>query len=304
MMLRLGMRMTKVEPQTAETWVRKAIAGGVMTGNDDAAYFRHAADPSSARNQHTDRFDGVEVVPRNRNGQGYGKVAKTFVDELVNNYDPRSPFYITLWQGNRSGVSLPDRELYSRINDQKGLPSGYDEQSIKAVPGWEDFTAPTSYTEISEPNLNTIGHRGTPTFFVRYPQIELLLAEAAIRGWGAPLSAKEHYDKAVRGSMDQSYTRMFPGNHVTPEADIVAYLNGTGGNGTQGRPWEESASFERKMELIHTQFWIVSYLDGLEAFANYRRTDYPKLIAPNYPGNLTGGVIPRRVPYQETEKKP
>ena len=301
MMLRLGMRMTKVEPQTAETWVRKAILGGVMQSNADAAYFRHAADPSSARNQQTDRFDGVEVVPRGQQGKGYGKVAKTFVDELVSNYDPRCPFYITMWQGNRSGVSLADRELYSRINDQKGLPTGYDEQTIKLLPGWEDFTAPDSYVGISEPNLNTIGHRGTPTFFVRYAQIELLLAEAAIRGWGAPLSAQEHYERGVRGSMDPSYTSLFPGNYVTPESDIVAYLNGTGGDGTQGRPWDDLASFDRKMELIHTQFWIASYLDGLEAFANWRRTEYPKLTAPNYPGNYTGGTMPRRVPYNDTE---
>ena len=240
MMLRLGMRMTKVEPQTAETWVRKAIAGGVMTSNDDTAFIEHNELNSNGYNQHTQRFDGVEVVPRNREGQGYGKVAATFVNMLRDNHDPRSPFYITLWQGNVANVTAAAREQWSKTEIQVGLPTGYDEQTIKNVPGFEDFVAPTSYARISEPNLNTIGSRSTPNFFVRYSQTELLLAEAALRGWGAPLSAKEHYERGVRGSMDLSYTSLFPGNHVTPEADIVAYLNGTGGNGSQGMPWEDS----------------------------------------------------------------
>jgi len=296
MMLRLGMRMTKVEPQTAETWVRKAIAGGVMTSNDDTAFIEHNDLNSGGRNQHTERFDGGEVVQRTLNGNGYGKVAATFVNQLRNTHDPRSPFYITLWQGNRANVSLADRITYSKIEDQVGLPTGYDLTTIEDVmPGF-------SYTQISEPNLNTIGSRSTPNFFVRYSQTELLLAEAAIRNWGAPLSAKEHYERGVRGSMDKSYTNLFPGNYdLTTEANIVAYLTNTGGDGTQGMAWEESGSFERKMELIHTQFWIASYLDGLEAFANWRRTEYPRLTAPNMPGNFTGGTMPRRVPYHRTE---
>ena len=301
LMLRLAMRTTKVEQATAETYVKKAIAGGVFTSNADIAYMEHNEANSNGYNQHTNRFDGVEVVPRNANGTGYGKVAATFVNMLRDNYDPRSPFFITLWQGNRSGVSLADRELYSKIEDQVGLPTGYDDALIKTVPGFEDFVAPTSYTRISEVNLNTIGHRAAPNIFMQYFEVEYLLAEAALRGWesGTP---KEHYEKGVRASMSNQY--LYPGNYVITEADIANYLNGTGGNGTQGMPWDAAAGdFERGMELIHTQFWISNYLNGLEAFANWRRTEYPKLTAPNLlPGSMTGGIMPRRVPYNDTEK--
>ena len=302
LMLRLGMRMTKVEPQTAETWVKKAIAGGVMTSNDDIAYMEHNELASGGYNQQTQRFDGPEVTPRSANGTGYGKVAENFVNLLRNNHDPRSPFYITMWQGNQADVSLADRELYSKIEDQVGLPTGYDDESIKTVPGFGDWVSPASYTRISEVNMNTIGHRAAPSVFIRYAQVELLVAEAALRGWGAPLSAKEHYERGVRASMTvTSWKNLYPGNYVVSETDIDNYLAGTGGDGTQGMPWEESGSFERKMELIHTQFYLASYLDGLEAFANWRRTEFPKLTAPNYPGNYTGGTMPRRVPYNTTE---
>lgn len=42
MMLRLGMRLTKVDPGMAQNWVSKAIAGGVMDGTEDTNFMRHA----------------------------------------------------------------------------------------------------------------------------------------------------------------------------------------------------------------------------------------------------------------------
>lgn len=41
-MLRLGMRLTKVDAALAQTWVQKAIAGGVMTSFDDIAKISYA----------------------------------------------------------------------------------------------------------------------------------------------------------------------------------------------------------------------------------------------------------------------
>jgi len=37
-------------------------------------------------------------------------------------------------------------------------------------------------------------------------------------------------------------------------------------------------------------------------YANYRRTGYPALVPNNYPGNATGGKIPRRFLYPTTEQ--
>ena len=41
-------------------------------------------------------------------------------------------------------------------------------------------------------NLNTIASNSTPSVFQQYAEIEFLLAEAALRGWG-PGDAKTHY---------------------------------------------------------------------------------------------------------------
>src|SRR5690606_26083174 len=41
MMLRLGMRLTKVDNATAKLWVQKAIAGGVIVKDEDVAFVQY-----------------------------------------------------------------------------------------------------------------------------------------------------------------------------------------------------------------------------------------------------------------------
>ena len=55
------------------------------------------------------------------------------------------------------------------------------------------------------------------------------------------------------------------------------------------------------MKQIHTQFWVSLFMNNIEVYANWRRTGYPELTPTNYPGNQTGGVIPRRLRYPESE---
>ena len=40
----------------------------------------------------------------------------------------------------------------------------------------------------------------------------------------------------------------------------------------------------KALEQIRTQYWIASFLNGPEAFANYRRTGFPALAPNPYPG--------------------
>lgn len=53
------------------------------------------------------------------------------------------------------------------------------------------------------------------------------------------------------------------------------------------------------LEKIMTQKYIAMYLD-VEAFTDWRRTGIPALT-PN-PGNVTGDIIPRRLPYPQSER--
>jgi hypothetical protein len=283
LMLRLGMRLTKVDPALAETWVKKAIAGGVMQSNDDVARLNHT--DGTELNFYWDgrELRGGEGVPPSAKGTGYGKMGQTFVSQLKNTNDPRLPFYITLWPGNADPTQLPSSTVAA---NQKGLPHGYDYTSIKTlIPNWTD----AMLAEYSEINLNTIGSNSTPSVFLNYNEVELYLAEAALRGWASG-TPKSHYEAAVRASMQ--IQRIYPGGSSVSDAQIAAYLG--------QNPYAEG-TFEQQMEQIHTQFWVSQFMNNMEVFANWRRTGYPRLTPTNYPGNETGGRIPRRLPYPQSE---
>jgi hypothetical protein len=55
--------------------------------------------------------------------------------------------------------------------------------------------------------------------------------------------------------------------------------------------------------MINMQLWVTmgTLFDFSEAWSNWRRSGYPVLTPVNYPGNFTGGVIPRREIYPSSE---
>ena len=64
--------------------------------------------------------------------------------------------------------------------------------------------------------------------------------------------------------------------------------------------WNDSADKEEKQERIIVQKWIANWQLGNEAWADFRRTGYPKLIPVKE--NKSGGVVDsekgaRRMPY-------
>lgn len=288
LMLRLGMRLTKVDAALAETWVKKAIAGGVMKSNADIARLNHTKGTDLQYYWDGVELRGGEGVPPSAEGKGYGKMARTFVDYLKNTQDPRLPFYITLWPGNADPSKLA---VSTEAGKQKGLPNGYDYSSIKTlIPNWTD----DMLAEYSEINLNTISNDASPSLFQTYAEVELYLAEAALRGWG-PGDVKTHYENAVRAAMTmESMAGLYPaGQFSVSPAAIDAYL--------AANPFV-TGSFDEQMKQIHTQLWVSLFMNNIEVYANWRRTGYPLLVPTNYPGNETGGAIPRRLPYpQSTE---
>ncbi|MNT50944.1 Susd and RagB outer membrane lipoprotein [compost metagenome] len=68
--------------------------------------------------------------------------------------------------------------------------------------------------------------------------------------------------------------------------------------------WDGTASNEVKLERIITQKWIAIFPDGAEAWADFRRTGYPKLftVANNYSGGTINTQTQiRRLPYPTAE---
>ncbi|MBE7179367.1 MAG: SusD/RagB family nutrient-binding outer membrane lipoprotein, partial [Mucilaginibacter polytrichastri] len=51
----------------------------------------------------------------------------------------------------------------------------------------------------------------------------------------------------------------------------------------------------------NTQYWVATFADWLETWANWRRSGFPVLKPVVYTGNNTNGSIPRRLAYPMDE---
>jgi hypothetical protein len=291
LMLRLGMRLTNVNQDLSKQWVQKAIAGGLMQNNGANAILQHT--PAHANTWNWDARElKRESLPEGNQGRGLVKMGKTFIDLLQAHNDPRLPFYATLWEGNintRQGQVITET---TKPELQKGLPHGYDQSTIaQAVPGWSSALL-TSY---SEPNTATVANFSAPSQILTHSEVEFLLAEAALRGWG-PGTPEEHYHKGIRANMESAalYPNANVGHIAITQNEISAYLASHPLNGSQ----------QEMMKEIHTQFYLAHYmyLDFFEVWSNWRRTGYPTLVNIKYSLNTTGGIPIRRLMYSFEER--
>ncbi len=257
--LRLGMRLTKVNPTLAQQQVQAAIAGGVMQSNDDIAYLQHTLVETNGNSDVMAADDAF-------------RMSDVMVDYLKATGDPRLPVWGMTYDVD--GNEQPD------ISAWKGLPNGTDGNSPETE----------VYETFVRHNRTTIKNPASPSFHMTYAEVELLLAEAAVRGWGAPLTAAEHFERGLRAGCE--HVLLYP-NAADYIGDIDAFV--------AANPLDESSD-EASMEHIATAQWVQFYQNAMEAFSNWRRTGYPELTPVNHPIGTTNGTIPRRLYYPPGEK--
>jgi hypothetical protein len=288
-MLRLGMRMVKVDPANAQKWAQAAIAGGVMKSNDDNAAFSHKGFIQS-----TPTVNGTALV-LNGVDPNASRLSKTFVDYLKSTSDPRLSYFGTVSSDPNntdptSAVSLGD----TTASMQLGQPNGFDNRGggtdIVNAPGY-----PGNQNAYSIVNRNTFARYAAPTYFLTYAETALLEAEAAVRGWDSGDPAV-YYAAGVTAAMQQfgQMATLEGGGPATfpsiSDAAIAAYL--------AANPFNAADAYNQ----INTQYWVATFMDEYEAWINWRRSGFPVLTPiSNYPGNVTGGTIPRRFTYSTSE---
>ena len=292
LMMRIGMRMSEVEPGLSQQWVEKAAAGGVMTDFEDIAYIRYADITGQFNPRANSMITGNYSKPGGDNVEG-GKYAKTFIDHLKNTEDPRLAVVAVVWvpQGTTPETYVADIVPAN----QRGMLNG----SISSYP--------MDFDTYSEPSLLYL-YRGSPIVVFEPSEAYLLLAEAALRGWNVGITDADAYEKAVRAAMKRWALWPDVGVHtgVIPDAAINAYLakNPYGG------------SYDQKFEQIATQKWISMFDNESEVWSNWRRIKLPVFNYANwtnpdgtvtsYPGNVSGGRMYRRyaLPTNERELNP
>lgn len=129
-------------------------------------------------------------------------------------------------------------------------------------------------------HLGDIFHEPTlPQILLDYSSVEFMLAEAAERSIvGTPAVAAVHYNDAITASFDY-YDVTGASTYLLQPS--VAYATATG-------TWKQK---------IGTQKWIALYNQGFEAWAEYRRLDFPVLTAPAGAVDAAEGKVPVRFTY-------
>lgn len=292
LMLRMAMRLTKADAADAQTYAEKAYAGGVFTSISDDAYVTF---------DHTDNYNNSNSSAL-QTEEDYAEVKwdQKLISYLKTNNDPRLPVIAEVPQGGLTAASNESLAGNSTASAQVGMPNGYDENGgatdISNSPGYPGASTgaggsnPTG--NYSRPTSTLYLALNTPGFILTYAQTELLLAEAAARGWSVGASASTHYANGLAAAL-QTYGTF---NGSTP---ISA---GTATTYAAANPLDIS-SMTNSLAMINMQYWatVGTLFDFSEAWSNWRRSGYPVLTPVNYAGNFTGGVIPRREIYPSSE---
>jgi hypothetical protein len=295
LMLRVAMRLTKVDPATAQKYAEKAYAGGTMASIADNAkvYCDNAngnGNSDAAALLVTDDFREV-------------RWSKTLMDFMQSSSDPRISAVGEISSGTGKAANQNEAPGTSTAALQIGMPNGYDlnggSTDISNAPGYpgatpadpsvaNDAAAPDG--KYSRPRFAVYDDRNRANFILTYGETELLLAEAATNGW-ATGSAATHYANALAADM-QSLTQLNSTAQAVVDPTVIAtYVAANPLSGTAATA----------LQQINMEYFVETSttFNFNETWANWRRSGYPVLTAVVYPSQFST-VIPRRMEYPVT----
>lgn len=272
LMLRVAMRMSKKDPAAAAAGAAKAVANGVISDYTESFRINHLAGPYVNPNSNVLGFFNGGRLELSANSF---KFSKTFLDLL--NGDPRRKILAVVRTGDAASPVVGTEDDSEAA--QKGLPSGTDPATVTDIATYSQLRS--SFADADDPNI-----------LISHGETLLLMAEARERGWISTGTGEDYFRQGVTSSILQ--LKLYnPAAGVVDDAAAAAY-------GT-GIAYPSGGSLDEKLKAINIQYYITSFLDGYEPHANWRRSGYPELTAVNFPGNYTGGSIPRRFQYPASE---
>lgn len=271
LLLRAGMRLSAVDPAKAQATVTAAFNGGVIITNADNALVRHDA---NYRNP-------ISVTLNSTEAANY-YLTKPFVDALKSTSDPRLVSIAVRYMGAKSGSDHVPAKASILAADQIGIPMGKDNKTAGEAAIADGLV---SFYEYSQADRNRIAKVAAPMFLVSASQSLLLLAEARQRGWISAGTTAQYFSDGIAAHMNQM--TLFDATCAVPAAERDAYI--------AANPLKAGT----ELNQINTQYWISSFLNGPEAFANFRRSGFPALAPNPYPGKEVEWI--NRLTYPNSE---
>jgi len=269
--LRLAIRISKVAPAKAKQMAEQAVNHevGVMTDNADNAELAISS---------TNPF---YVIMYEYNG-GDSRVGADITTYMNGYNDPRRAAMFTT-------------STFADGNGYFGLRTGI------AIPDGNTAHAYSNY------NVST----NSKLLWMNAAEVAFLRAEGALRGWNMGGTAKEFYEQGVRLSFDQWGVQGADSYLADATSTPALYTDPVGLNSYTGATssitiaWDDAATTETNLERIITQKWLANFPLGQEAWSEYRRTGYPKLMPVVV--NNSGGIVStergaRRLYYPQEER--
>jgi hypothetical protein len=213
------------------------------------------------------------------NSSGYGSgmyIDSTFIRRLQDHKDPRLFVFCTQTkEAKEAGKALDDFTAY-----EGGDPAApYGEVNEKATQGKVSKVLERYYQDPTNEPLVLLG----------YSELQLILAEAALRGWIGG-EAENYYRNGVRASFKFYETYAKGLGAWVDEAAANAYLQEPANN------FAAMTSTEARLEAIIMQKYFQSFLQGKwTPFFEHLRTSYPDFRRP------AGVSIPFRWMYPQSE---
>jgi hypothetical protein len=261
--LRLAMRISDAKESLTRTEVTELLNGST---------------PLFASNDDNAQFDFLSTTPNtnpvyeNRLTRDDHRVSRSLTKILSNLKDPRLPIYADPAEcaGPTTGAFAgPDSTgLY------RGIPNGLTTANANSFGSLCSSSKVGSYfTSATAPGV-----------LMTYAEVLFFKSEAIARGYVTG-DATVEYRKAIQASMDQY--------HIAA-AEATAYLAQPSVNTTI-----TAANYK---QAIGTQKWIALYGQGVEAWSEFRRLDYPSLTPAKSPAAAAAGKFPVRFRYPTLEQ--
>ncbi|WP_299534508.1 SusD/RagB family nutrient-binding outer membrane lipoprotein [Ulvibacterium sp.] len=278
--LRLAMRVKYVDPALSQSNAEAAIAGGVMTSNDDNALIQTDLN-------FTNSYTTITQWGEFRMSGDMESVLKGYQDPRVATY--YAPAATPDATDDPAGVDFP----------YEGMRNGQTAES-KATTPFNDLASNMAgpYTLGGDPGPAWIVMAASEAYFLR--------AEAALEGWAAGGSAEDLYNQGITQShLQHGYdgTNLSGDDYVTSTLTPAAIDGSNPAVSTVPVAYNAAGSAEEQLEQIITQKWIALWPDSEEAYAERRRTGYPILYdrLNTLNPNIAVDELPRRMTYVATE---
>ncbi|TDS17527.1 SusD/RagB family nutrient-binding outer membrane lipoprotein [Sphingobacterium paludis] len=277
--LRLALRISGIDAARARAEAEAAVAAGVMLTN--------AQNASLLKSLNGNDTNGLSQV----GAWNEFAMSSTIASYLKGYEDPRLAMYFQpsistgTYNSLRNGVSAAD---LGNVRNQAAANSNIGQY-------WVQY------------NGNVPAGMLVQRFHVMAAaESYFLRAEGALNGWNMGGDARQLYEEGIRTSMGQW--------GITDGDAIAAYL--ASGNtpvapedfhnspavGTTPIAWSTDAAVQRAQ--IGVQKWLAIFPDGMEAWAEFRRSGYPSMynVLVSNNADLPAGNFINRLPYPLTEQ--